>query len=139
MKELDLEWVGGPEDIHQLLKRSDFVVLCLPYTPETQNLINPASISFMKRSAFLINLSRGGLVNRRALQEALASGTIAGAGLDVFWEEPPDPSDPIFNFNVLATPHIAGSTDVSIRGIVKAVSDNILRLEKNKEPLYVKN
>jgi len=79
------------------------------------------------------------LVDREALQEALASGKIAGAGLDVFWEEPPDPDDAIFNYNVLATPHIAGSTDVSIRGIVKAVADNILRLEQNKDPLYVKN
>jgi phosphoglycerate dehydrogenase-like enzyme len=139
MKELDLEWVGGPEDINELLKRSDFVILCLPYTPETQDLINPTSISFMKQSAFLINLSRGGLVDREALQEALSSGKIAGAGLDVFWEEPPDPNDTIFNYNVLATPHIGGSTDLSIRGIVKAVAENILRLEENKKPLYVKN
>jgi phosphoglycerate dehydrogenase-like enzyme len=139
MKELDLEWVGGPEDINELLKRSDFVILCLPYTPETKNLINPASISFMKQNAFLINLSRGGLVDREALQDALASGIIAGAGLDVFWEEPPDPNDTVFNYNVMATPHIGGSTDLSIRGIVKAVAENIIRLERNKKPLYVKN
>ena len=139
MKALDLEWVGGPEDLNELLKRSDFVVLCLPYTPETRDLINHTSISFMKHSAFLINLSRGGLVDRDALQEALAAGKIAGAGLDVFWEEPPDPDDPIFNYNILATPHIGGSTDLSIRGIVKAVANNILRLENNQEPLYVKN
>jgi phosphoglycerate dehydrogenase-like enzyme len=139
MKELDLEWVGGPEDINELLKRSDFVILCLPYTPKTKHLINPTSISFMKQNAFLINLSRGGLVDREALQEALASGKIAGAGLDVFWEEPPDPDDTIFNYNVLATPHIGGATDISIRGIVKAVANNILRLENNEKPLYVKN
>jgi phosphoglycerate dehydrogenase-like enzyme len=138
-EKLDLEWVGGPGDLHELLARSDFVILCLPYTPETGHLINAASISFMKKSAFLINLSRGGLVNREALQEALASGKIAGAGLDVFWEEPPDPDDAVFNYNVLATPHIGGSTDVSIQGIVKAVADNILRLEKNMALLYVKN
>ena len=137
MKEMDLEWVGGPEDIHQLLKKSDYVILCLPYTPETHNLINHTSISFMKQSTFLINLSRGGLVDREALQEALATGKIAGAGLDVFWEEPPNPNDPIFNYNVLATPHIAGSTDVSMRGIVNVVAENIRRLEKNLEPLYI--
>jgi phosphoglycerate dehydrogenase-like enzyme len=93
----------------------------------------------MKQNVFLINLSRGGLVDREALQEALASGKIAGAGLDVFWEEPPDPDDTIFNYNVLATPHIGGATDISIRGIVKAVANNILRLENNEKPLYVKN
>jgi phosphoglycerate dehydrogenase-like enzyme len=58
-------------------------------------------------------------------------------GLDVFWEEPPDLNDPIFNYNVMATPHIAGSTDVSMRGIVKAVAENIRRLEKNLKPLYL--
>ena len=91
----------------------------------------------MKSGAFLINLSRGGLVDRDALEDALESGKIAGAGLDVFWKEPPDPNDPIFNYNVMATPHIAGSTDVSMRGIVKVVAENIRRLEKNLKPLYL--
>jgi phosphoglycerate dehydrogenase-like enzyme len=92
----------------------------------------------MKRNAFLINLSRGGLVDRAALEEALASEEIGGAGLDVFWEEPVDPDDPIFSYNVLATPHIAGATDISIQGIVKAVAENIRRLEEGQEPLYQK-
>jgi phosphoglycerate dehydrogenase-like enzyme len=97
-----------------------------------------AAFSSMKQSAFLINVSRGGLVDRDALEVALASDAIAGAGLDVFWEEPPDPDDPIFSYNVLATPHIAGSTDVSMQGIVDVAAENIRRLEQNLEPLYVK-
>lgn len=136
-KELDLEWVGKPEDINRLLAMSDYVILCLPCTPESTHIINRDSISHMKSNAFLINLSRGGLVEKEALKEALASGRIAGAGLDVFWEEPTDPDDSIFNYNVIATPHIAGSTDVSMNGIVKVVSENIRRLEKNQTPLYV--
>ncbi|MFH2220081.1 MAG: 2-hydroxyacid dehydrogenase [Pseudomonadota bacterium] len=136
--ELGLDWAGGPEDLDYLLEKSDFVILCLPSTPESQLLINRISISFMKQDAFLINLSRGGVVDRDALKDALAAGNIAGAGLDVFWEEPPDPDDPIFNYNVLATPHIAGSTDLSMRGIVKVVAENIRRVEKNLEPLYAK-
>ena len=137
MEELGMDWVGGIEDLKQLLSRSDFVILCLPMTPETRNLIDHNTFSFMKKGAFLINLSRGGLVNRDALENALASGKIAGAGLDVFWEEPPDPNDPIFNYNVMATPHIAGSTDVSMKGIVKVVAENIRRLGKNLKPLYL--
>jgi len=137
MEKLGMDWVGGIEDLKELLSRSDFVILCLPVTPESRNLIDHNAFSFMKNGAFLINLSRGGLVDRDALENALASRKIAGAGLDVFWEEPPDPNDPIFNYNIMATPHIAGSTDVSMRGIVKVVAENIRRLEKNLKPLYL--
>lgn len=138
-EELGLEWVGGPQDLPELLRRSHYVVLCLPVTPETKNLMNRESFSHMNRDAFLINLARGVLVDRDALEEALSSGKVAGAGLDVFWEEPPDPNDPIFDHNLLATPHVAGSTDVSMHGIVEVVAENIRRLEHNQEPLYLKN
>jgi len=137
-EELGLEWAGTPAELNELLRRSDYVVLCLPVTNESRNMMGKQSFLSMKRDAFLINLSRGGLVDRDALEDALASSTIAGAGLDVFWVEPVDPNDPIFKYNVLATPHIAGSTDVSIQGIMKAVVENIIRLENGKEPLYQK-
>jgi phosphoglycerate dehydrogenase-like enzyme len=137
-KDLGLEWAGGPEDLTKLLEMSDYVVLCLPLMPESRNLMDQKAFSSMKRSAFLINVARGGLVDRDALEVALASDAIAGAGLDVFWEEPPDPDDPIFKYNVMATPHIAGSTDVSMQGIANVVAENIQRLEKNREPLYLK-
>ena len=136
MKELGLDWAGRPEDLGVLLGRSDFVILCLPLGPDSRHLMNRRAFSLMKPTAFLINLSRGGLVDRDALEEALASGRIAGAGLDVFWDEPPDPDDPVFRYNVLATPHIAGSTDVSMRGIVKVVRENILRVEKDLPPRF---
>jgi len=138
-KEFGLEWIGGPNDFKELLTRSDFVMLCLPVTAETKHLMNRESLSFMKTDAFLINLSRGGLIDRDALLEALATRRIAGAGLDVFWEEPPDPNDPIFDHNVLATPHIGGSTDVSMQGIVSVVAENIRRIEKTLEPLHLKS
>jgi phosphoglycerate dehydrogenase-like enzyme len=139
MKECGIEWVGGPRDLPELLGRSDYVVLCLPVSSETEHLMNRETFSGMKRGAYLINLARGALVDRDALQDALASGTIAGVGLDVFWEEPPGPNDPIFSYNVLATPHIGGSTDVSMRGVVRAVAENIRRLETNLGPLHLKN
>ena len=136
MEELGLEWVGKADELKVLLRKSDFVVLCLPVTAESNNLMNSETFASMRSGAFLINLSRGGLVDPDALLNALASGQIAGAGLDVFWEEPPDPDHSIFHYNVLATPHIAGSTDVSMRGIVKVVAENIRRVEKNIKPLY---
>ncbi len=138
-KELGLDWIGGKGDLERLLRESDYVILCLPLTDESRNIMNSKTISCMKQGSFLINLSRGGLVDRYALEEALARGQIAGAGLDVFWQEPPEPNDPIFSYNVMATPHIGGSTDVSISGIMEVVAENIQRLEKGKEPLYVKS
>ena len=137
-KELDIEWVGTPDEINRLLKKADYVILSLPLTAESKNIINNDTISHMKRGSFLINLSRGGVIDKKALENSLATGRIAGAGLDVFWEEPPDPDDSIFRYNVISTPHIAGSTDVSMNGIVKAVSENIHRLERNQTPLYSK-
>ncbi len=136
MQELGLEWVGTADELPRLLQRSDFVMLCLPVTADSSSLINRNTLKHMKNDAFLINLSRGGLVVRKDLEEALASGQIAGAGLDVFWEEPPDPEDPVFSHNVMATPHIAGSTDNAMQGIVAQVAANIRRVAENKEPLH---
>lgn len=132
--ELGLDWTGGADQLPELLGQSDFVFLCLPLTPCSTRMINRRTLSCMKPTAYLINLSRGGLVDREALEEALAGGTIAGAGLDVFWEEPPDPHDPIFSHNVMATPHIGGSTDLSMQGIVKGVVENIRRIEAGQIP-----
>jgi phosphoglycerate dehydrogenase-like enzyme len=137
-EDLGLDWVGGRQDLPELLSRSDYVILCLPMSSETKLLMNRETFSCMKQGAFLINLARGGLVDRDALEDSLASGRLAGAGLDVFWEEPPDPNDPIFSYNVLATPHIGGGTDVSVQGIVKAVAENLRRLANNLEPLHLK-
>jgi phosphoglycerate dehydrogenase-like enzyme len=136
--DLGLDWAGGSQDLERLLGLSDFVVLCLPLSTESRSLMNEKTFDSMRKSSFLINLSRGGIVDRAALEKALATGQIAGAGLDVYWEEPVDPKDPIFRYNVFTTPHIGGSTDVSITGIVQVVADNIRRVEKNEEPLYVK-
>lgn len=132
---LGLDWVGKPDQLDDLLEQSDYVVLCLPHTPESHHIINQTTIFRMKKSAFLINLSRGGLIEYEALKEALKTEAIAGAGLDVFWEEPPYPDDAIFTYNLLVTPHIAGSTDVSIAGIVKGVAENIRRIATSQPVL----
>jgi phosphoglycerate dehydrogenase-like enzyme len=137
-RDLGMDWAGGSQDLEKFLGLSDFVILSLPLTAESRNLMNEKTFAAMKKDSFLINLSRGGIIDRAALEKALATGQIAGAGLDVYWEEPVDPSDPIFQYNVLTTPHIGGSTDISISGIVQVVAENIRRVQKNEEPLYAK-
>ncbi len=137
-RDLEVDWVGTSKEIKTLLADSDYVILSLPLTPESQHLMNHETISMMKPNAFLINLSRGGVVDKHALEHGLATGHLGGAGLDVFWEEPPDPKDPVFSHNVIATPHIAGSTDVSMQGIVRVVAENIRRVERGESPLYAK-
>jgi phosphoglycerate dehydrogenase-like enzyme len=133
-----LDWAGGSQDLERLLGLSDFVVLCLPLSAESRNLMNEKTFAAMKKGSFLINLSRGGIVDRDAMEKALATGQIAGAGLDVYWEEPVDPDDPLFRHNVFTTPHVGASTDVSITGIVRVVADNIRRVENNRAPLHAK-
>ncbi|MFT5113660.1 MAG: phosphoglycerate dehydrogenase-like enzyme [Parasphingorhabdus sp.] len=135
-KDLSLEWSGGIDQLPQLLSTSDFVILCLPDSTHTHHLINQCTLALMKPTAYLINLGRGGLVERDALYAALVSNSIAGAGLDVFWQEPPDPSDPVFQQNVVVTPHVAGATDISSEGILDVISENLRRLQSGEKILF---
>jgi phosphoglycerate dehydrogenase-like enzyme len=127
-QQFGLEWLGGKDQLEQLLAESDFTVLCLPDEADSHHMINEHTLAAMKPGAFLVNVGRGGLVDRAALLAALVSGQLAGAALDVFWEEPPDPNDPVFAQNVLASPHVAGVTDRSLAGIFKVAANNIERL-----------
>lgn len=133
--ELGLDWVGGPGDLDSLLTQSDYVVLCLPLTGHSHGMMNDRTLGLMKPGAFLINVSRGGLVDYDALKSALKEKRIAGAGLDVFWEEPPDPEDEIFQYNIMATPHVGGATDVSMQGIAEGVAENIQRIARGGTPV----
>jgi len=111
----DASWVGGPADLDALLARSAYVSLHVPTSSETLRMIDAARLARMKPTAFLVNVGRGDLVDRAALLDALRSRRIAGAGLDVYWEEPPDPRDEIFSLdNVVATPHLGGTTFESL-------------------------
>lgn len=135
--ELGIDWVGTPEQLPELLIQSDYVVLALPANNDTVHMFGRETFAMMKSGSFIINLARGGLIDRKALEHALRTQKIAGAGLDVFWEEPPDPNDPVFQYNVMATPHSAGCTDVSIQGIATGVCTNIKRLEKGLLPINI--
>jgi len=105
-KELQVELVN----LDRLLSESDFISLHTALSPATQNMINAASLAKMKPTARIVNAARGELIDERALAEALKSGRIAGAALDVFVEEPPKNSPLIGLPNLIGTPHIAGST-----------------------------
>lgn len=99
----------------ELLSQSDFVSLHLPLTPQTRNLLNTTTLALMKSSAFLINTSRGGLIDHAALASALAEGRLAGASLDVQDPEPPDLSQaPYCHPRVIVTPHAAFLSEESL-------------------------
>jgi phosphoglycerate dehydrogenase-like enzyme len=127
---LGLEWVGGLERLPELLRQSDYLFLCLPLNDQTRGLINQAALALMPPHACVVNAARGGLIDHQALLRALTEGRLMGAGLDVFEQEPLDPSSPLLLCpDVLATAHIAGVTDTSYRSIAYALADNLRRLE----------
>jgi phosphoglycerate dehydrogenase-like enzyme len=135
--DLRFERILPMDKLGEAMAESDYVVLSLPQTPETVNIINQTSIRSMKPGSFLINVGRGGLIDPDALVSALADGHLAGAGLDVFWQEPVDPAHPLFDYNVIATPHVAGVTDSSCAGIAGAISENIRLFKRGEQPKHL--
>ncbi len=119
----DAEWVGGPEHLDLLLQKADYVSLHVPASAQTRGLIDGGRLSLFKPGAYLINVGRGELVDRDALLAALGDRRIAGAGLDVYWEEPPDPADPLLAMdNVVATPHLGGVTREALERLADRVA-----------------
>jgi gluconate 2-dehydrogenase len=116
------QWV----DRDRLLSESDFVMLVVPYSPATHHLIGAAELSRMKPSAMLINIARGGVVDDAALVEALREGRIAGAGLDVFENEPRLHAGLMGFDNVVLTPHIASSSRATRGAMMQLAADNLL-------------
>ncbi|MBB5415775.1 gluconate 2-dehydrogenase [Paraburkholderia youngii] len=113
--------------LDELLKSSDFVLVQAPLTPETRNLISTPQLKAMKRSAFLINASRGPIVDEPALIEALKDGTIAGAGLDVYWEEPLPAESPLLKLdNVVTLPHIGSATHETRQAMNRNAAENLI-------------
>jgi len=113
----------------------DAISIHCPLTPETRGLVDARAFAAMRDGALLINVARGGVIDRAALVDALASGRLGGVGLDVHWTEPPDPEDPLYRDpRVVALPHVAGSTEEAFTRIADVVVENIARLERG-EPL----
>ncbi len=116
---------------------ADVLALCLPVTGDTRGLIDAAAFATLPDDACVVNVARGGLLDYAAAFGALSSGRLRGAGLDVFWEEPIAPDDPLLSLpNVIATAHVGGVTDRSYAGITDAVVENIERLRRGEPPAH---
>jgi glycerate dehydrogenase len=128
-------WASIPE----LLKESDVVSIHCPLLPETEGLINKESLHTMKKSAFLLNTSRGPIIKDQDLADALNEGVIAGAGLDVLSVEPPQADNPLFQAkNCLITPHIAWAT-YDARARLMSIAEENLSAFLSGEPKNVVN
>ena len=137
LDELHVDHFGSPKDLDHLLAESDIVSVHVPLLPSTRHMIDKRAFSLMKPTAYLINVARGPIVDQDALVEALRNGTIAGAGIDVFAEEPIDPSHPLLHMdNVIATQHIAGSSNGTSKRRARAGADNVFRVAEGLPPLY---
>lgn len=134
--ELGVELAG----LEELFRRSDVLSVSVPLTPETTHLVNAERLALMKPTAYLINTARGPVIDQKALTLALQEGRIAGAGLDVLEEEPPDPNDPILKLdNVILAPHALCWTDQCFAGIGAADVRAVLEVQHGREPRGVVN
>jgi phosphoglycerate dehydrogenase-like enzyme len=126
--------------LEELLRASDFVSLHTVLTPETHHLINASRLALMKPTAFLINTSRGGVIDETALIDALRQGQLAGAGLDVFETEPPSLDNPLLQMdNVIGTPHGLSHADESVRRCAAMTEENVLSIIDGRLPPYIVN
>jgi D-3-phosphoglycerate dehydrogenase len=136
----DAEGLAEMVPLEELLRRSDFVSLHPVLTPETHHMIGAEQLALMKNTAYLVNTSRGGVVDEAALTRALREGRIAGAGLDVFETEPPDPENPLLAMpNVIATPHALPRTAESLRRCAEMTQESVIDLLDGRLPRYTVN
>jgi D-3-phosphoglycerate dehydrogenase len=143
-----LAWTRSPskEDrnvefvsLEELLKQSDAVIVHVPLTPATKHLINREKLALTKRGAFIINVSRGAVIDTEALVEALQSGHLGGAALDVLENEPNVPPALLTQPNVMLTPHIAFTSDASLRELRTWASEEVVRVLRGEPPKEARN
>ena len=122
-------WVG----LETLFRESDAVSLHCPLTEETRGLVGRKLLALMKPTAFLINTARGALVDELALAEALDQGRLAGAGLDVLTQEPPEPGNPLLSAqNCVITPHVAWAAKEARERLIRIVAENLRRYQEGR-------
>jgi phosphoglycerate dehydrogenase-like enzyme len=117
-----------PEALRSMFKECDFVVVAAPLTPQTRGMVNAEALSALRPTAFLVDVSRGGVVDHTALLAALRDRKIAGAALDVYPEEPLPPESPLWKLsNVILTPHISGNTPYYDDRAIALFAENLRR------------
>lgn len=127
--------VWSPDRLHELLAASDFVVIAAPHTPQTHKLFRRRQFEEMKRTAYLINVGRGAIVDLADLTQALGDGLLAGAGLDVFETEPLPANHPLWLMpNVMITPHVAGASPRIAERHTEVLLENIRRFAAGQPP-----
>lgn len=136
----DVDFLAGIDELNKILTESDFVSLHCPLNEETECMIGYDQLCKMKETAYLINIARAGLVDREGLLSALKEQKIAGAGLDVFWEEPLNLDDELLKLdNLMLTPHIATSTNESRSNNFRQVAKDIKRVANGEKPEFCVN
>jgi phosphoglycerate dehydrogenase-like enzyme len=133
---MDIEWV----DRDTLFRESDYVTVHTYLTEETRHIVNAATLALMKPTAYLVNTSRGPMVDVEALAEALRSKRIAGAAIDVYDVEPPPPDMPLFGLdNVILTPHMAWASEEAGWEIRQSILNDIMAFAEGKPARCVVN
>jgi len=133
--EMEKDFGAKKVDLDTLLKQSDFVSIHVPLMKETHHLINAEKLKLMKKTAYLINNSRGPVVDEKALYDALKEGRIAGAGLDVFEQEPTPLDNPLLKLdNVVVAPHISSASYETRSKMAEMVADNLIAFFEGKKP-----
>jgi glyoxylate reductase len=133
--EIERDFGAKKVDMETLLKESDFVSIHVPLMKETHHLINADRLRLMKKTAYLINNSRGPVVDEKALYEALKTGKIAGAGIDVFEQEPTSMDNPLLKLdNVVVAPHISSASLETRSKMAEMVAENLVAFFEGKKP-----
>ena len=126
--------------LEEVLREADFLSVHVPLTPETKDIVAARELAMMKPTAFMINTSWGGVVNEEDLYQALRNGQLAGAGLDVFVEEPPRATNPQVQLeNVIATPHVGGVTEEAMERMATTVAEEVLAAPAGRIPRNLVN
>jgi len=131
-----VEELWGLDGLDELLKQSDYIVVTVPRTPETMDMIGAEQMAMMKSTAILVGISRGGIINQEALADALRTGQIAAAATDVAQPEPLPEENELWDLeNLLITPHIAGGTQLEAQHVIDILAENLGKFLKGDLPL----
>ena len=146
-EELGIDWLGGVDELDHLMSEADFLIVTVPLTPDTEGMVGEHELSLMKEGSYVVSVARAMIIQEKPLYDALRSGRLAGAGIDVWWQ--PHFWDPLWNVdgktaseypyweldNVICIAHQIGSSDSQSDASLKIMVENILRIREGKEPI----